>query len=274
MQRSLVVPVALLLLLPGLTGCNKIKARAELKQGNALYENEQYKAALKQYQIGLELDPSATFAWRSVGLSALALYKPGENSPQNIEYAKTATTAFEKYLAENPDDEKVRDYLLSTYVNAKMYGKAMAYLDEQARVHPDKPELQSAKVRLMIQSGNLEDAAKLADQYKGPKRNEIYATVGMEAWNKSYNDPSIDTETRGHIVDLGLASLEKSLQVDPNYFEGLVYYNLLLREKAKLETDANRRMELIAKAEEYRKKASEIGKKRLAAQKAAEAKKS
>lgn len=274
MQRSLAVPVALLFLLPGLTGCNKIKARAELKQGNALYENEQYKAALKQYQIGLELDPEATFAWRSVGLSALALYKPGESSAQNAQYAKTATDAFEKYLAAYPDDEKVRDYLLSTYVNAKMYDKALAYLDEQAKSQPDKPELQSAKVRLMIQSGNLEEAATLANQYKGPKQNEILATVGMEAWNRSYNDPSLDMGSRSHIIDLGLASLEKALQVDPNYFEGLVYYNLLLREKAKLETDANRRMELINKAEEYRKKAAEIGKKRQAAQKAAEAKKS
>jgi tetratricopeptide (TPR) repeat protein len=274
MQRSLAVPVALLLLLPGLTGCNKIKARAELKQGNAMYENEQYKAALKQYQIGLELDPEATFAWRSVGLSALALYKPGENSPQNNQYAQTATDAFEKYLAAYPDDEKVRDYLLSTYVNAKMYDKAMAYLDEQAKNQPNKPELKSAKVRLMIQSGNLPEAAKLAQSYQGPNRHEILATIGIEAWNKAYNDPTLDTATRTEMVDMGLATLEQALKDKPDYFQGLVYYNLLLREKAKMETDANRKMELLAKADEYQKKAQVIGKKMQEEQKAAQAKKS
>ncbi|HEY0783971.1 MAG TPA: hypothetical protein VGE98_16050, partial [Thermoanaerobaculia bacterium] len=121
MHRSLVVSVVLLLALPTLTGCNKIAARAELKKGNALYANESYSEALVEFQKGLELDPGATFAWKSLGFTALALYRPGDDSPKNVGYAKQATEAFEKYLEEFPDDQKVRDYLLATYINAKRY---------------------------------------------------------------------------------------------------------------------------------------------------------
>src|SRR5262245_20441426 len=117
MQRTLILPLAALLLLPAM-GCGKIAARADLKKGNSYYQQEQYSRALEAYQKGLESDPDATFAWRSVGLSALALYRPGDDSPKNVGYATTAIDAFEKYLADYPDDEKVSDYLMTTYVNA------------------------------------------------------------------------------------------------------------------------------------------------------------
>src|SRR5215218_205064 len=100
MQRTLILPVAALLLLPAL-GCGKVKARADLKKGNSYYQQEQYSRAMDYYQRGLELDPDATFAWRSLGLSALALYRPGDESPQNVKYGNTAIEAFEKYLAED-----------------------------------------------------------------------------------------------------------------------------------------------------------------------------
>jgi tetratricopeptide (TPR) repeat protein len=258
----------LLLLVPALTGCNKLKARAELKQGNALYQNEQYRAALKQFQRGLELDPAATFAWRSVGLSALALYKPGDSSSQNRQYAEMATDAFEKYLADYPQDEKIREYLLSTYVNAKMYDKALTYLSEQARLHPDKAqEFESYRVRILIQSGQFERAEQLARNYRGDNRHEVLYSIGVGAWDKAYNDPELDTETRNRMVDTGLAALEQAIKAKDDYFEAIVYYNLLFREKAKLTSDPVARAEYEAKADEWRAKAQVLGKKRIEEQK-------
>ena len=48
-----------------------------------------------------------------MGFSALALYRPGDESAQNKEYGETAVDAFRKYLADYPEDQKVREYLES-----------------------------------------------------------------------------------------------------------------------------------------------------------------
>src|SRR5689334_16117075 len=149
-------PIALLLLavaLPALAGCNKLQARVELKKGNEEYRNESYTKALEQFQKGLKLDPDATFAWRSVGLTALALYRPGDDSPKNVGYGKTATDAFEHYLLDYPNDKKVREYLLSTYVNSKRYDDALAYIDRRAQEAPSEiPDANKLKVNVLLQA--------------------------------------------------------------------------------------------------------------------------
>ena len=71
MKRPIPVLLALLLLTPLLGGCHKVRARVEMKKGNEYYLNESYRQALSQYQKGLELDPSATFAWRSSRISGM-----------------------------------------------------------------------------------------------------------------------------------------------------------------------------------------------------------
>ncbi len=123
--RLQIIPIVALALTPALTGCNKIQARVELKKGNAFYMDETYRQALEQFQKGLELDPGATFAWRSVGLSAMALYRPDVDTEENRKYADTAVDAFKKYLAYYPNDEKVEEYLITTLINAERYDEAL-----------------------------------------------------------------------------------------------------------------------------------------------------
>ena len=96
--RRLCLWLILAACLPTLVGCQKIEARMKLKEGNRYYLNEDFKHALEEYQVGLKQDPSATFAWRSVGLSAVALIRPGVRSPEIDKYVDTALEAFKKYL--------------------------------------------------------------------------------------------------------------------------------------------------------------------------------
>jgi tetratricopeptide (TPR) repeat protein len=249
---------------PLLTGCYKVQARAELKKGNALYANEEYREALQEFQKGLEIDPSVTFAWRSVGLTALALFKPGDESPENKQYADTAIDAFQKYLNDYPDDDKVRDYLLSTYVNTKRYDDALTAIDKmaaQAKTPEAKTKLEGSKVSLLVQADRLDDAWKVAQSYNGPDKPELLYTVGQAYWNKSFHSaPEDDQTVRAQWVDTGMTALTQALQLRPKYFEAMVYTNLMYREKAKMETDANKRAEDIALAEEWTKKAVELRK--------------
>jgi tetratricopeptide (TPR) repeat protein len=255
MPKSLVLPALAALILP-LLGCNKVQARVELKEGNNLYQGEQYKPALEKFQKGLELDPSATFAWRSVGLTALALYRPGDENPQNRDYGSLAITAFEKYLTDFPDDEKVKNYLLSSYVNAKRYDDALAFVDKL----PSDPKNNSYKVTILMQSNRLADAYEVAKQGQGEDRLEILDTIARTAWDKAYRDPQYSLEERGKIVDMGLEAEKMVVDGRPNSSEAKVYMGLLLREKAKLELDPTKKLDYITQAEELQKQAVELRK--------------
>lgn len=264
MKRPIPVLLALLLLTPFLGGCHKVRARVEMKKGNERYLNENYREALAQYQKGLELDPSATFAWRSVGLSALALYKPGDNSRANREMGDLAVKAFESYLEDYPDDEKVRDYLISTYVNSKKYDQALAYLEKQAQENPDNTNIQASRIRLMVEAGRVDQARQLANSLPaGQAKAEALYTLGVTEWDNAFHGknttmPVVEQEKR---IDQALAGMQEALRIKPDYFEAMVYYNLLFREKAKLQTDEAKKAEYTAMANQWVEKAKALRKK-------------
>jgi tetratricopeptide (TPR) repeat protein len=267
MHRSKVVLAVALLALPWLAGCNKLQARVKLKEGNSLYQQEQYRQALAQFQEGLELDPEATFAWRSVGLTALALYRPGDESPQNRRYAETAIEAFEKYLQDYPQNEKVREYLLTTYIQAKRFDDALAYLDRNA--DPGDPAVARAKVNILTQAQRYDQAWNVAQRTAGPEQPQMLYSIGVATWDQAYRNPDLNYEQRNHVVDVGLAALKRALEIQPEYFEAMAYYNLLFREKAKLELDGAKRLEYLEQADYWMKKAIDLRNKQQEAEKKA-----
>jgi len=271
MHRPFSFLLAVLLIAPALVGCNKVQARVEMKKGNALYQQEAYIAALEQFKRGLELDPNATFAWRSVGLTALALYRPGDPSPKNADYSKTAIEAFEKYLADYPDDDKVQDYLMTMYVNEKDYDKALAFLDRQAQSSevPNDPKFKTTRVRILLESNRTDQAWQLAQELPPSQaKAEALYSIGVASWDSSYNDKTLDPVARAQVVDRGLKAVEEALRIKPEYFEAMVYYNLLYREKAKMQEDVTKREEYIALANQWVQKATALRKKQQAEEKA------
>jgi len=256
MQRTLVVSVAALLVLP-LAGCGKIQARAELKKGNSYYQQEQYSKALDYYKRGLELDPDATFAWRSVGYSALALYRPGDNDPKNQQYATTAIDAFEKFLAENPDDTKIEDYLMATYVNAEKYNEALSFIDRRIQERPaEAGKLEQARVNILTKADRLDEAFKMADKLQGADKAKTLYAIGSTAWDKVYHDPGkLDADGKTRLINLGLQALQQALAIDPNYVEAMVYNGLLYREKSKIDTDGAQRLADETTAHDWTEKA-------------------
>lgn len=271
MQRKMILPVAALLVALPAVGCGKVQARAELKKGNSYYQQEQYARALEYYQRGLEQDPDATFAWRSLGLSALALYRPGDDSPKNQQFGETATDAFEKYLADYPDDEKVEEYLMSMYVNNKQFDDALAFVEQKQAERPEEAgKFTQYKINILMQAGRLKQAFQLAQQLQGEQRATALHSIGVSVWDKSFRDPGTMTlEDRTALIDMGLNSLKQAMDVKKDYAEAMIYYGLVLREKAKVETDEFKKQEYLQTATEYQTKALELRKKAAAQQPAA-----
>jgi len=255
MRRAFFSLCLLAVVLVPLSGCQKMRARVELKKGNELYKEEVYREAMQQFQKGLELDPGATFAWRSVGLSAMAVYRPGAKSAENDKYAQIAIDAFKKFLIDYPRDEKVQDYLMTMLINSERYDDALAMMKTQLTKTPNKPGLSQGIVSTLAKAGRLDEAYDWALKQAGPPDPVLFYSIGVSCWDKAYYDPMLDSTARGKIVDTGLAATKKALDIKPDYFEAMAYYNLLFREKAKLELDPAKAQEWIAQAEEWTKKA-------------------
>lgn len=257
MHRLVWMLVLSLFAVTAFSGCyQQIQARKELKKGNEYYKQEAYKDALEQFKKGLELDPEATFAWRSLGLSAMALVKPGDTRPENMEYAKTAVDAFQKYMDAFPKDDKVLDYLITTYLNAQMYNEAIEYIQNYRKLHPEAAKLLQPLVMLMVRAGKIEDAYQLALK-DAPDNSVIFYTIAFNAWAKSYYDPTMEKPARKKLVDLGLRSVIKSLELKPDFSE-MAYINLLYRERGKLETEVDKQNLWKAGADAWGKKAVKL----------------
>jgi tetratricopeptide (TPR) repeat protein len=258
-MRRTAATTLLLLSTLALGGCQKFQAREHFHRANNHYKEEDFQAALRDYDAGLKLDPGATDVWRSVGFSALALYRPGDESPQNKEYAGKAVEAFRKYLQVHPEDQKIREYLITTLMGTGRHDEAIVLLQEDAARHPNDPKYQTAVINAMAEAGQLDRAyaRAVATRTRDPR---VFHAIGVTAWSKSYRNPPPNVDQHRALIDLGIKSLEKALELegDKPLFETLTYINLIWREKVKVEIDPFKQQEYIANADKYRNQAMEL----------------
>jgi tetratricopeptide (TPR) repeat protein len=247
-----------------LAGCNRFKARQLIRQGNAYFKEQLYEDALKKYQEAKDLDPSEVKLDKFLAMGYMALYNPGSTHPKDQEALSKAIEYFKRYLAERPDDEKAAKFLMTTYMNAQKYDDAIAYFKDFIQKHPTDSAAVQTVAMLYARKGDFENSMiwqrKRAELE--PTNPEVFYTMGVTAWDKSYNSPpdAMTGEARRAIVDEGMKNLDKALELKSDYFEAMFYVNLLYREMAKLENDPAKKAEEIAKADEWQKKGLEVRK--------------
>jgi tetratricopeptide (TPR) repeat protein len=97
---------------------------------------------------------------------------------------------------------------------------------------------------------------------KEPDNPEAYQTIASYYWDKANKDSRLtDSQKRDYVLK-GIASVDRALQIKPDYAEGMVYKGLLLRLQANLEKDAAKQQALLKEAISLHDKAEEIRKKR------------
>ena len=98
-----------------------------------------------------------------------------------------------------------------------------------------------------------------------PGNAEAQGALGIIYWNRVYRDPSMPDREKQRLVDLGLASVEKALQMKPNLLDVTVFRGLLLRQKALLTKDPARQKEYLQQADRIRTESEELKTKGTAA---------
>ena len=95
---KLALAASALLVLGGLTGCSKVRAQAAFKDGNKFYKEENFKKAIEEYTQAVEYVPEFPEALFFLGSSYQALFRPGNETPENVERIDKAIEFFDKSL--------------------------------------------------------------------------------------------------------------------------------------------------------------------------------
>jgi tetratricopeptide (TPR) repeat protein len=265
-QQRAAVTVLLLLGVATLAGCNKLKAKQEIKKGNEFFKAQQYQTALASYQEALRLDPGEKKLYKFIGLAYLGMYQPGSKHPKDLEFAAKAIENLKVYIEAHPEDKKAREFLVSMYLSTDRFDEAIAFYQEMLKADPKDSRAMQSLASMYFKKGDFDNGVRwLQERLKVEGNNpEVYYLIGVQAWDRSYNYPDIDPARRAQIVEEGLQSLNKALELKPDYFEAISYINLLYREKAKLEVDPAKQQEYLDTANRYLQQALELRKKSLA----------
>src|ERR1700692_3074324 len=98
MKRNFLFLAVLAALVSASTGCDKLKARDNLKRGAQAFTNAKYPEAVAYFQKAVELDPSFTTTHTYLAIAYMSQYIPGAESPENVHMAQTAFNEVQNVL--------------------------------------------------------------------------------------------------------------------------------------------------------------------------------
>jgi tetratricopeptide (TPR) repeat protein len=222
------------------TGCAKLQSRDNLNKGVAAFKNAKYAEAAALFQKSAELDPTNENARLYLATAYMTQWIPGAESPENNEMAKNARAEFMKVYEANAQSTIAMASLASLSFNE---GKSTPATGDGAAKR--KAKFDEAK----------EWYSKLLQV--DPQDKVAYYSLGVIAWENWYpvlmnarakmsmkpedpgplKDKKVREELKaqyGQIVEDGIGSLRKALEVDKEYEDAMAYLNLLVRERADL----------------------------------------
>jgi tetratricopeptide (TPR) repeat protein len=255
---------ALLILVAGVSGCNKLKARDLLNKGVAAYKNAQYDTAIEDFKQAKDLDPGLMNARLYLATAYASQYIPGAPSDQNVRLGNQAVNEFKEVLQIDPNNMSAIDGIGSIIFqmagqpyDPKKFEESKSYHQKHIELRPNDPEP-------YYWIGVIDWT--LAFRANG----ELRANYNREHINKQVKDtdplPAVlrteYTTKFGPLVDEGITDLQKSIQIKPDYDDAMAYLNLLYRRKADMVESANERAALLKQADDLVDKVKEIKQKR------------
>jgi tetratricopeptide (TPR) repeat protein len=255
---------ALLILAAGFSGCGKLKARDLLNKGVAAYKNAQYDAAIEDFKQAKDLDPGLMNARLYLATAYASQYIPGAPSEQNVRLGTQAVNEFKEVLQLDPNNLSAIDgigsilfQMAGTPYDPKKFEESKSYHQKHIELKPNDPE---PYYWIGVIDWTL--------AFRG--NGELRAAYNREHVNKQVRDddplpPAVRGEyvsKYGALVDEGVAYLQKSIQLRPDYDDAMAYLNLLYRRKADMVESADERASLKKQADDLVDKVKEIKQKR------------
>ena len=243
-NANLIMLAAVVLALFSSVGCDKLRARDQLNKGVEAYKNNHYEQAIDHFQQAVRLDPSLINARMYLATAFVSQYIPGVDAPDNLRTAQQAIDEYQKVIDANPSrDQKVNSAkgIAYLYLNEKKWDEAKKYYRMASDLDPNDPEPYYSIGVIdwtAAYQPRMEERAKLGmkpEENLNPKnKDQKKVCEELKAKNAS-------------AIQEGIDSLNKAIQLRPDYDDAMAYLNLMYREKGDVECD-----DLPARAEDLK----------------------
>jgi len=227
--------------------------------------------AIEHYTKAVENNKNNTPNLQKVRQNALASLTSIYSEAPYTDYQKALAYA-QELVKDHPDDAKNLYAIANLY---EKFGKIQEAEDTYKKVADlnakdskacgalaafyNKP-LWEGRSKFEQAIATLERCASLAPEDAGG-----YQKIASFYWDKAYRDPLLTDDLKDQYADKGLENVDKALKIKPDYIEGLIYKNLLLRVKAMATTNPRAAQTYLDEANMLRDQATELKKQLLTA---------
>jgi|SRR5579875_208456 len=268
-KPSAIITLLALMLGVGLVGCAKLKARDDLNKGVAAYKNAQFDKAIEYFKQSKQLDPTLLNARLYLAQAYATQYIPGAPSEDNKRNGEQAIAEWKEVLKTDPNNvtaiEGIGSMLYNmagTPFNRDMMEEAKAYQERALKLNPNDAQAYYWIGVIDYWIAFRTNAQLRADynQHLGRRQKPIKP---LDPLPPKVRDEFIQKE--GQTVTEGISQLQRAIQIKPDYANAMAYLNLLLREKADMETDPQARQADEHQADQLLEKVKEINQKQMTA---------
>ena len=233
--------------------CKKLQSRDQLNKGVQAFKSAQYPIAVEHFKTAVELDPTFSTARLYLATAYMQQWIPGAESPENKQMAKAAYDQFQEVLRTTPNDTTALASVASLYLNQKDWANARVWYEKLIAVDPKNADAYYSLGFIAW-----------SDWY--PEYQKTRGSVGMKQEDTGIiKDKKAREDLKARyaaILDKGLASLDKAIEINGDYSDAMAYENLLVRERADLcDNKADYEAE-INKADAWVNKALEASKRK------------
>src|SRR5277367_4145346 len=216
--RRVAALVALCLLVLGVSGCAKLRARDLLNKGVQSFKNGQYDVAIEDFKQAKDLDPTLLNARLYLATAYATQYIPGAPSQENMQFGNQAIAEFKEVLQSDPNNLSAIDgigsilfQMAGTPFDEAKFAESKTYHQKHIALQPNDPEP-------YYWIGVIDWT--LAFRANGLMRVDY----NKEHINKQIKDtdplpPAVRADyvaKEGTLIDEGIADLKKAIQLRPD----------------------------------------------------------
>ena len=206
----------------------------ELQRGVKAYKDTRFEQAMDHFRRATELDPGKSRAHLYLAAALAGQYIPGVDSPDNVQYAEQAIEQFQHVLDSDADQTSRLNSVKGIaylYLNRKKWDESKTYYQKASLLDPNDPEN-------YYSIGVIDWTRSYELRRQGRALLGVKPEDPLSSWHPEQKKLCDELRAQNlSTVEEGIDSLNKAIQLRPDYDDAMAYMNLMYREKADFECD-------------------------------------